>query len=766
MIVRGFSKILLKRHMGFAISLFFKISGFFFFLVLSVLTNPNFATAALTDAGQEQPIDLEADVLTHDENNQIITATGHVEFVQAGRILKADSVTYNLQTDRVRATGNVVLSEVDGTTYFADDVELTDDMKDGFANGLQILLADGARFTAMDGTRTQGTVIELKQATYTPCTPCKEDPTRPPLWQIRAAEVRHDEADKSISYKDVWFEFAGVPLAYTPYFSHPDGTEKQKSGFLSPSVGFNSDLGASYQQEYYWAIGPDKDATLGVAAYSDTNPLALGEYRQRFDNAVLNVNASATYSDRTDLSAGVEREIKDEFRGHLFGDVLWDINDEWRSGLKTQIASDDQYLRQYDIPAGDVLESEIYAERFSGRNYVVGRALAFQDVRIRSRQEEQPGVLPEIIASFYGDPNQTLGGRWNLTLSALGLYREGNGQDVGRTSIETGWQRRYVTGFGLVNKIDALMRGDFYATFDRTDLSNTSDENTTKSRGFAQANWEASYPMVKRYDQSQVTLSPLFSLTAGTNVDFLNEIPNEDSQGFSLDSTNLFEPNRSPGYDLIEDRSRATYGLRTGWYGDGGNQAEIFIGQSWRFEDSDNPFTQGSGLSEQESDYVGQITSKIGTNFDFDYSFQLDSDSFASQRHQLNTNLNWDRYEFGMQYFYARSIEGSELNTNREQIKPSLRVRLYDDWYASGFLWYDLGKDSGLRQTRYGIDYLGQCMTFALTTERTLTTSSSGDSGTQIMARIGLKNLGEFQTSGIKLGDEKNDDSDIKEEQK
>jgi lipopolysaccharide assembly outer membrane protein LptD (OstA) len=91
----------------------------------------------------DAPVDLEADHLTHDEGTQTVIATGNVELIQSGRILKADTVSYNLATDRVRATGNVVLSERDGTTYFADDVELTDDMKDGFVEGLNILLADG-----------------------------------------------------------------------------------------------------------------------------------------------------------------------------------------------------------------------------------------------------------------------------------------------------------------------------------------------------------------------------------------------------------------------------------------------------------------------------------------------------------------------------------------------------------------------------------------------------------------------------------------------
>lgn len=709
-----------------------------------------------------QPVDLEADNLIHDEGTQTVTAKGNVELVQAGRIVKADAISYNLQTEQVRATGNVVMSEPDGTTYFADDVELTQDMKDGFVEGLQILLADGSRFTAEEGTRTGGTVIELKRATYTPCEPCKESPERPPLWQLRANEVRHDEADHRITYRDAWFEFAGVPLMYTPYFAHPDGSEKQKSGFLTPRFGYDSELGASYSQQYYYAIAPDKDATIGVVALSDANPVAMAEYRQRFENAEIQLNGSGTVSDRRDSTGGMTVTREDESRGHLFADGVWDMNENWRSGMRVAVASDDQYLRQYNIDSDSVLENEIYAERFSGRNYMVGRAMAFQDVRVSSRQvDDQPAVLPEAIASFYGDPNGLLGGRWNAEMSTLGLYRDGNGQDVARGSLDLGWQRRFITGFGLVNTFDAQLRGDAYGVQDSVGAAPDDDANENLARGFALANYEVSYPFVKRFETSQMTIAPVASVTTSTNVDNDDEVPNEDSQDFMLDASNIFEANRSPGYDLIEDGSHTTYGIRTGYYTDSGSRAEVFFGQSYRFDDDDNPFSEGSGLSDQQSDYVGQVSASIADTLDFDYRFQLDHDNFASQRHELDTLARLGRLELGALYFFINGLEGTDLDESREQIRPMARFRFYDDWWMTGAARYDLGEeDEGLRRAAYGIEYLGQCMTFSFVAERTLTDDDTGDSDTEIMFRIGLKNLGDFESSGISIGGSDNNDDD------
>lgn len=753
---------ILSRYGVFLLTATMLSGAFGFFPVAALAAVSDGRSAQTTPAAtNEPPIDLEAETIIHDEARQTVTAKGNVELVQAGRIVKADAITYNLSTEEVHATGNVVMSEADGTTYFADDVELTSDMKNGFVESLMILLTDGSRFTAQEGTRKGGTVVELKQASYTPCEPCKEDPSKSPVWQLRAKEVTHDEGAKTISYRDAWFELAGVPIAYTPYFSHPDGSEKQKSGFLTPTMGFDSQLGAAYQQEYYWAIAPDKDATIGAIVATDVNPVALAEYRQRFQNAEIKLNGSATYSERTDSVAGVSRDVGDEWRGHLFGNGQWDMNEKWRSGFNVAVTSDDQYLRQYNIERKnlydfsdtyDVLENEVYVERFSDRDYMVGRVLAFQDVRVSTRQVEQPGVLPEVIASFYGDPNGLLGGRWNGELSALGLYRDGNGQDVLRGSGELGWQRRYVTGFGLVNKFDASLRGDIYNIGDRANSVAGHDFDDTLARGFAQVNWEASYPFVKSFSNAQMLLEPVVSLTSGTNVDFDDGVPNEDSQDFTLDATNIFEANRFPGYDLVEDRSRITYGMRAGLFGDNGNRGEIFLGQSRRFEDADNPFPVGSGLSEQNSDYVGQITAALGSSFNFNYRAQFDQETLASKRHEVDAGFSWDRLSLAARYYYGKGLNGTDLDLTREQISPYVSFRLHDQWYVSGSVWYDLGEDQGLRQAYYGVSYIGQCVNLSLMTERKLTDRATGDSSTEIMLRIGLKNLGEFESSGISLG--------------
>ncbi|MCB1557257.1 MAG: LPS-assembly protein LptD, partial [Alphaproteobacteria bacterium] len=415
--------------------------------------------------------------------------------------------------------------------------------------------------------------------------------------------------------------------------------------------------------------------------------------------------------------------------------------------------SDDQYLRQYNFASTDVLENELYLERFSGRNYAVGRILSFQDTRIREEQTDQPGVLPELDLRFVGDPNALLGGRWNLNLSALNLQRDGSGQDMSRVVAEAGWEKRYVTG-GLLSTIALSARGDAYQIHDR-DLSllpaaaSGTDAEETETRAFARAHMTTSYPLVRAFERMQAVIEPVAALTIAPVIAAQNNaVPNEDSQDVQLDASNLFNADRFPGMDRIEDGSRATYGLRTGLYGYQGSYLTAFAGQSRRFDQNDNPFPGGSGLSRQESDIVGQLAAQYDGRFGADYRFQIDSAQLDSQRHELDAYGKWGRLRLDSRYLFAKGLEGTDLTESREQILGAAAFDLTKNWTLRGGALYDLGESPGLRKALLGIDYLGCCVNFSLAAERSLTRDSSGDRGTDIMLRMGLKNIGDFQTSG------------------
>lgn len=695
------------------------------------------------------PVDFAADNLAHDDQAQQIIATGHVELAQSGRIVTADKVIYDLKNDRVTAEGNVVLTDEEGNVYFADNLDLSNEFKDGFAEKIRVELVDGDYFWADNAERKNGTVTVMNKARYTPCEPCRDKPEKAPAWSINAQKVTHDDVEHSVTYNNAWFELFGLPVAYTPYFSHADGTVKQKSGFLAPSATFDSELGAGAEIAYYYGIAPDMDATIGLQVYTKESPLLTGEFRKRFADASIQFNGSVTDSGRTERSGGREIEIEDEVRGHFEGEGLWNINENWRAGFDVAVVSDNQYLNQYNISGEDLLESEIYAEWFNGRNYATSKALFFQDLRI-DRDVDQPNVLPEASLNLMQDAGKALGGRFSLDMSMLGLRREGSDQDMNRVSGRVGWARRFIGGHGVVSDIDAYVHGDVYNI---RDIGSNNDDKT-EERIYPVVNFKSELPVARPFEKFQMVVAPVAGVTFAPDLNESEEddITNEDSLDVRLDTTNLFEASRFPGLDRVEDGTKATYGLRTGLYGYGGSHAEVFLGQSYRFDDEDNPFARGSGLSRQRSDFVGAVNADINDTYHVDYRFQLNGTSMDAQRHEISANADWDRFSLAADYFYARSYFGNETNNDedigsREQIDAAAAYKFLPDWRFRLAGRYDFGVDEGLRQADFGLDYLGQCLSLSSTLRRNLTDDSSGDSSTEFFVRIGLKNIGEFISS-------------------
>ena len=90
------------------------------------------------------------------------------------------------------------------------------------------------RFAAARAERTGGNYTVFQNGVYTACEACKDDPKKPPKWQVKAARIIHDQGEKMMYFEGAAPRILGVPLAYLPYFSAPDPTVKRKTGLLMP----------------------------------------------------------------------------------------------------------------------------------------------------------------------------------------------------------------------------------------------------------------------------------------------------------------------------------------------------------------------------------------------------------------------------------------------------------------------------------------------------------------------------------------------------
>src|SRR5437588_7843112 len=240
-----------------------------------------------TKQDKNAPVVFQADEVQYDEQLGLTVAKGHVEISQAGQILLADTVSYNQRTDTVTASGHVSLLLPSGEVVFADFMELRDSMNNAFAQNVRMLLADRSRLAANTARRTNGNRFELRRGVYSPCDLCKNDPTAPPAWQIRAREISDDKEFKLIEFHDVVMEIDGWPVFYTPYMSQPEPSVKRASGFLMPSFGNSNTVGFHVAVPYYWVLGPENDLTLSPRITTRAGEVLATEYRQRWGNGIF-----------------------------------------------------------------------------------------------------------------------------------------------------------------------------------------------------------------------------------------------------------------------------------------------------------------------------------------------------------------------------------------------------------------------------------------------------------------------------------------------
>ena len=111
----------------------------------------------------------------------------------------------------------------------------------------------------------------MDRAVFSPCPLCP-DSSAPPLWQISARRVIHDQVAQNVIYHHAFFYLGVVPVLYTPYFYHPYPTFKLRSGFLVPQFGSDNLLGLSVQVPYYFALAPNCVTPASSASFHSTPP--------------------------------------------------------------------------------------------------------------------------------------------------------------------------------------------------------------------------------------------------------------------------------------------------------------------------------------------------------------------------------------------------------------------------------------------------------------------------------------------------------------
>lgn len=684
------------------------------------------------------PVLIQADELTQDQELGNVVARGNVEITQGERLLFADTVSYNQKSNTVTASGNVILLEPGGDTVFADYVELTESMRDGVIHRIKILLADNSRFAANSGQRTNGNRTVLSKALYSPCEVCRENPEKAPLWQIKANTIVHDKAAQEIRYKHAWMEIYGYPVAYTPYFMHPDPTVDRKSGFLTPSFGSSGQLGAFTQVPYFWAIDNSKDITFAPIITKGEGVVFAGEYRQRFDSGIIEFSGSLAEADRRIGSNVVEEIRKDEIRGHVFGHGRFDIDDTWRTGFDVERATDRSYLRTFKFfgSPGNSLETNAFIEGFRGRNYAAGNIFLFQDLRSGLRPNT-PKIAPLLDFNHVGQPSRW-GGKYVIDASFRSLYR-GDRSDVQMMSLEMGYELPFIADAGHITTFSASLRNDLYHVEHNSAAISEDDGFTGRIFPQVSAHWR--YPFVRNSGSSRQLIEPIAAVVLAPNGSNPGAIPSEDSTVVEIDDTNILSADRFPGIDRVESGQKVVYGLNMGVFGAGDGQTTAFIGQSYRIH-ADEDLANQFGIERHVSNIVGRVDVRPNRYLDLLYRFRADDDALDFVRNELGFTAGTDAFRISSNYLFIAADPNEAALEEREEIRISAQSKINDFWTVSAQTHRDLDSNGGTLFSGMRITYEDECVIFTADAERRFTRDADFDPADSIIFRVSFKHLG------------------------
>lgn len=756
-------------------------------------------------SGDKQML-VQAREINYDYTNHRVAAVGNVQIYYGGSTIEADKVIYDQTTKRLHAEGNVRLTEEDGKVTYGEIMDLSDDYRDGFVDSLRLDSPDQTRMAAARAERTKGNYTVFHNAVYTACAPCKDDPKKPPLWQVKAARIIHDQGEKMIYFEDARLEFFGKPLAYLPYFSAPDPTVKRKTGVLVPSVSSSSIYGGALEVPYYWALAPDYDATFSPMITTKQGPLLQGEFRQRLINGAFTIRAAGIYQlDKDAFAPSVPGAIAPgyrDFRGSVESSGQFAINDKWVWGWDGVALTDKTFLQDYNPrlssyhftdPYGGAASSgvsQLYISGKGNRSYFDARSIYYFGFSTADVQGQIPVIHPVIDYDYTVD-HPVIGGQLDYKFNFTSLSRgqinfdaitqtaltggvggesqcltadpavktpancllRGLPGDYSRFSAEANWKRTITDQYGQMFTPFMSVRADAGAMQISADPSlanyGITPGDTNLVRAMPTVGLEYRYPFISVKSWGTQTFTPIGQVIARPNETQVNRWPNEDAQSLIFDDSNLFRVDKFSGWDRVEGGGRANYGAEyTAQFNQGGFVDALF-GQSYSLF-GQNSFAQGgvtntgldSGLDTRRSDYVARVSYQPNSTYTFTSRFRFDSNSFAAQRTELEARAKFDRWDVSMLYGDYAAQPDLGYLDRRQGVLGSASVKLDANWVLLGAARYDLNANK-FDQTRLGIGYVDDCLILALN----YITNYSYGTGTPsldhtIMLQLTLRTLG------------------------
>ncbi|MEL7278809.1 MAG: LPS assembly protein LptD [Pseudomonadota bacterium] len=693
---------------------------------------------ALPAAAQEplQPAVLVADDV-YLEGNERLVATGNVEAIYNGRRLQAQGIVYDRASDRLILTGPIVIQEGDETIILASSAEIDQDLENGILRGARLVMGDHVQLAAQELQRAQGRYNVLSKAAVTSCRVCENG--GPPLWQIRAERVIHDQLERQLYFENAQFRVLDTPIFYLPRLRLPDPTLERSTGFLVPSLINSSLLGFGARVPYFIRLGDHKDLTLTPFLTNETRTLEF-RYRQAFRSGRIEFNGAYSDDDVATLSSRSQR-------GYLFGEGEFDLGNQWNLRFDIELVNDDTYLLDYSYSEKTRLDSEIELERATRLTYTRAAITHYQSLRTG----EANSTLPTFVAGTTYERRffpSSFGGEFRLGLDAQTHYRSSDfafdtgdfdvfadGRDITRLTVDTQYIYGWTLPSGILAQAGAGLAFDTFRIEQAgvTSLSSHSEVTPTLEL-------ELRMPLVRTGASGTDVIEPVVQVAwvGGSNA----FIPNDENTRIEFDEGNLFSTSRFVAPDRRERGLMASYGVSWTRFMNSGWQSALAVGQLIRDEDQlefngVDSFSAASGLNSKLSDVLvaGQLKSNDGLVLTARGLFDTDAEATKAE-----ARASWQNDTTGLAATYIWLERDPQENRAATISEWAFDVsyRLSRHWTGSADWRYDVATDRSVR-AGLGLTYTNECVNVSLSASRRFTTSNFLAPSTDISLTVGLR---------------------------
>ena len=223
---------------------------------------------------EEGPIEIEADRLSYDKEEQLYQAHGNVTVTRGDFSLKAEHARLNAATNEMVAWGNVVLNEEEDVLE-CERLEVNLRTRAGKVyQGKLFLKGQNFHITGKEAEKLGEGRYRIREGSFTTC-----DASRPP-WKFKVRELDVAVKGTGIARGPVFY-IKDVPVFYFPIVPVPVKQDRQ-SGFLLPTGGYSNQTGPEVKTAFYWAISRDMDSTLFLDYVGDRGLKEGVEFRYAF----------------------------------------------------------------------------------------------------------------------------------------------------------------------------------------------------------------------------------------------------------------------------------------------------------------------------------------------------------------------------------------------------------------------------------------------------------------------------------------------------